>query len=261
MLPQNNSTQPPPDLTPQIIMPTVTLPSTEIAVAPNQPYQPAEVGFNQAEAFKLESKKRLKKRLILGAILSVALVLVPVIVYISLSTAFKLKTITYDNGEGSQFGLKFYSNYKSDKVYSLVSAQKQSEGANPNLVALYSKVQLHGKAPIKLFISTSDLTQSNLSRYAKNKGCDTIPVAFTVHNDYANDDLNVCSISSKGIELLYVVAFKDSSKFYVATILQDIDFSKAGSSPQAAQKTLALAGLQSYQDDIKEIVASIKVTN
>ena len=261
MLPQDNPTQPPPDHTPQIIMPNVTLPSTEIVVAPDQPYQAAEIGFSQADAHKLERKKRLKKRLIVGAIILVALILVSLFAYISLSAAFKLKTVTYDNGEGSRFNLKFYSIYNTNKVYSSVSEQQQSEGVDPNLVALNSKVQLHGKAPIKLFISTSDLTQSNLSRYAKNKGCDTIPVAFTVHNDYANDDLNVCSISSKGIELLYVVAFKDNSKFYVATILQDVDFSKAGSSPQAAQKALALTGLQSYQDDIKEIVASIKVAN
>lgn len=256
---------------PVIISPTTQATQMPIVVSdssattpgrPNyQPATPTPIGFSQTDVLELERKHRRKKRLIMVSILLSVVAVTPFVVYGLFSTSLKLKTVTYDNGEGSQFKLKFYSLRSTANVYSSVSQEKQAAGVNPNLKALYSRVELYGKAPIEFFIVSSDKTESKLAAYANNKGCGKLPIAFTVHNDYVNESLNVCVLRQDNYDLLYIMSFKDQSKYFVATVTQNINHQDAVTSKDKAQAALDRTGLQPYQSDISQILSSISVSN
>ena len=251
-IPETNAAEPV-VFTPTIIAPTGMAPARPVLTnAPaTQAVSTAPLGFSQQDALEMERKKRRKKRLIIGLIVSVVVVVisVPFILYLLFSTSLKFKTVDYNNGEGSHFQLSYYSVYGTGKVYSSVSPENLAKGVNPSLQALYSRVDLHGKAPLRLFISSTALSAINQASYEKNKGCNQIPIAFIVHNDYANDDLNACVLRQGETDLLYFVSFKDAEKFYVISITQNAD-----------KKTDPIhLGLQDYQSDIEKIVTSIRV--
>lgn len=227
-------------------------------VAQYQPSAQPAMGFSYADALARENKKTHKKKLLVGSAIFVGVIALAIIGVSVYSLLFGFKTITYDNGVGSKFKLSFDSRYSTNKVF---SPSGQSTGANPNLLGLYSHKSQNGKAPLTMFISSSELTTANQTRYANNNGCARLPVAFTVHNDYLKKDLNICAIKQNNIDIMYIAVFTDTSKFYAITIGQAIDFQKASSSKQAAQSALDSAGLDVYQGNIQKIIASIRPIN
>ena len=195
-----------------------------------------------------------KKSLIrLGIVLVLLAGVFAVLVFTNTVTFGKsqLKTITYNNGEGSSFNLKFYNEY---------TLKNRPNSSNPNSMELVSKVSVKGKIPLVLWIKTN-IGKSAL--YSKNdcSGENRVnPAGLRI--DYINSKVAVCVTkgpTNKDIQVF--LTFHDSKNGYFVYIAQDANFAYATTSPMIAKDFMARTGLEDYRNDIETILASIKPIN
>ena len=159
----------------------------------------------------------------------------------------KFKTITYDNGAGAKFRLKFYSGY---------SQKPAKETTNSNTLNAPSKVlvsskSLKGKAPITLSIARGIPAEA----YRDSSKC---PGQFDVNNKNFDGAIIVCPISMQKTDIAYLAVFKSGKHNLGAFIIQDIDEKDQLKDLNSAQEFLKKVGLEPYKKDIKIILGSIK---
>jgi hypothetical protein len=247
---------------------TATPTDTTPPVQPTPIVSASQMGWNQND------KPRSKKPLVIIAICLVLLVGTLVALYFTNIIAFsRFKTITYDNGKGSSFRLKFYSKYSVQNVAQSTADTPKAEDnpINPNLKHLVSKVSVSDKLPLTLFITGgSDVSEkANKGQLAMaNNDCtqNGMDKAFDAHIDFINADVVVCKITQnlslgnieRSVVIANIATFHNGDKGYIAYFSQDIDFAKNMSSPENARTGLAKVGLEDYQDDITTILASVK---
>lgn len=185
------------------------------------------------------------KSLIIEAVIGLVVigVIFTALVFTNIIALSQFKTLGYTNSKGTRFQLTFYTKHGT----------KQLQSGNAQLV---SKVSKDGKFPVAL--SISDGTDSG---YARVKDCGSYTKVFDVQNNALNQTISVCDFGKQGnlpAGGVYVAGIAQNDKYYIVTIGQDysgIDLS----SQSGAQQSLSRFGLDSYQDDIKTIVSSIKV--
>jgi len=184
------------------------------------------------------------KKLILTGI--VVLVLLGGIFAVLLATNVivltKFKNIDYVDLKGNHYSLQFYAKH---------STKTLSSGTT----ALVSKVSVDGKFPIFLSIDST-----NDSGYARAKDCSGYTKVFDVQNDNLNQKISVCNVPTEqntpnGV---YIAGILYNNKASIVIFSQDLSGADL-SSQSSAQQSLPKFGIDSYQDDIKKIVASIKV--
>lgn len=184
------------------------------------------------------------KKLIVKAVFGLVILgaVVAVLFFSNIITFSEFKTLSYTNSKGTRFQLTFYAKHSS----------KQLQSGNTQLV---SKVSKNGKFPVVLSIS-----DSNDIGYARVKECGGYTKAFDVENKALNQTISVCDFGKQSNipAGVYVAGISQDNKYYIVTIGQD--YSGIGLSSQSeAQKSLSRFGLDSYQDDIRTIISSIKV--
>ncbi|MEI7674659.1 MAG: hypothetical protein WCI60_02895 [bacterium] len=199
-----------------------------------------------------------KKNLIrLGIVLVLLAGVFAVLVFTNTVTFGKsqLKTITYNNGDGSSFNLKFYNEY---------TLKNRPFSSNPNSMELVSKVSVKGKRPLVLWIKTHIGLSALYPKYTKNNCASksSLPKAFNARVDYIKSSVPVCVIKGPtNKDILYLVTFHDSKNGYLVYIAQDANFAYAATSPMIARDFMARTGLEDYRNDIKTILASLKPIN
>jgi hypothetical protein len=225
-------------------------------------------GFTQSDALTLDKKSRRKKRLLIGGGIFAGLIVVLVVFMVVMGSLLGLKNITFDNGNGSKFSMKFY------KKHHTASAQIQDK----NTLKLISDVSIDSKAPVSIFIDRGTTTVSAETwQNSSSRNCSGVEPAFVVHNSNVNQDINVCLVSGSDLKFIppqqgkddvqYIGAIYYKDYIYPLVIQQDLDLSGISggridpNTQKAAQDILRKTGLQVYKDDLKEIVASIKILN
>lgn len=166
----------------------------------------------------------------------------------------KLKTITYDNGKGSRYSLKFYSQYKVRSVNQ--ESTSFDKNLSSDLKKLVSSTKVNGKSPLTMWIQSSTIKSSAFS--SNDCSRKNLPKVFDTRIDYIDQDVAVCVVEQKETELFYIATFHDTNSSFLVLISQDVDFDKLLASPQKAKDGLSKVGLVDYRDDLKEILASIK---
>lgn len=203
----------------------------------------SQMGLNNS---RKESSINIKK-LIIGTMsilvgLSVVLAILIATNTIALST---FKPVKYSDSKGTNYQLTFYSKHTT----------RELKTGNQQLV---SKVSEDGKFPLTLSISTSD--SNNTNGYEKYKNCGSFTKVFDVQNNNLQQNIAVCDVLA-GTEAnagVYIAVFTDNNQTHVITISQDISGADLTNSA-TAQQSIQKFGMQPYEEDIKKIVASIKV--
>lgn len=281
--PQNPAPEPPlavaPELTPTpapvpqpIASPPPTAPVVSPAQPPTQPQtqspidgapQPsatpatptvqAQGPMTQADFLKLAKKQRAPKKFL--AIFGGLVLLVGI--YFTLNTLGLLpwasfKTVEYVNGKGDTYSLKFYAKNTIEPVAN-----------NDKWKALVSKQGKGGKAPIRLEMYDIP-AKSDSTGFTNSQVCGGKTPIMTVHNKSANTDVKVCDLSETSSDLpsyIYFATFKNGNKATVMLIMNDLDFETGLKDPKSAKELVKKTGLDTYNDDIKTILASIKTVN
>lgn len=168
-----------------------------------------------------------------------------VLVFTNIIALSEFKTVNYTNSAGGHYSFQFYAKHSN----------KTLSSGNTELV---SKVSEDGKFPI-----TMSIAQGPVSSMDKNgvKGCTgPLPKVFDVQNSNLKQKISVCyfPVANGGPVGVYIAAFSANDKANIVTISQDLSGTDL-SSQSGAQKSLSKFGIDPYQDDIKKIVASIKV--
>ncbi len=240
-------------------VPTPT-PASEVPIAQQISQGDVRAGFSQSDALAHEKKIRRKKRLIIVGGVLTGLTVLLVVFMIVMGSLYGLKTITYENGDGAKFNMKFY------KKYHLADAQLKDKHSSK----LVSEVSVAGKAPVAMYIDGGQKTVSdNEWQKSPNRDCSgNAPKAFSVHNSNIDQDINICLVPEKGNDdVLYVGAFRYNTKIYVIVINQDLNLSGLSggrndpTAQKAAQDLLPRVGLQVYKNDLTKILQSVKVVN
>lgn len=203
----------------------------------------SQMGWSQSQS--KSSDFNLKNVLIKGLFgLGVLGVVFAILVFTNIIALSKFKTIDYANSSGTHYSLQFYSKHTT----------KTLKSGNTSLV---SKVSEGGKYPLTLSIASG-----SESGYARAKDCSGsgFTKVFDVQNNNLNQKISVCNFSlgqsaSNGV---YIAGILYNNQTSIVTISQDLSGVDL-SSQSGAQQSLSKFGLDSYQDDIKKIVASIKV--
>lgn len=206
--------------------------------------------------------KKISKKFIIKVlvVLITLAIILAVLVLTSVIPLGKFKTITYDNGMGDSYSLKFYSQY-SIKDSTQILPSSSAADVDSNFKVLASKISVNGKSPLTMWAQSSKSDTSTAS--FSNNDCtrNNLPKVFDIRIDYLNADVAVCAIKQQDLEVMYLVAFNDSNTSTLVMFSQDMDWAKLLSSPEAAREGLTKVGLEDYQDDIKTILASFKPNN
>lgn len=256
--------------TQQIVEPQVFTPQTpqpinyQTTAAPvpmpqPQPSMPSQQ-FGQSNAIRAGKRQQRKKRLIVIGSIFTGLIALFAVFMVVMDSMYGLKAINFDNGNGTKFNMRFY------KRYHIVSTDIK----NKSTLKLVSKVSVSGKAPVAIYIDGGrTLVSDDEWQKSPNRNCSgSAPLAFSVYNTTANQDINLCLVSKNGEdELQYVGAMHYNSRIYPIVISQDIDLSGLSGNKEdpntqnAAQTILDTAGLQVYKNDLTKIISSIKPLN
>jgi hypothetical protein len=239
----NESSSPPINnpSSPQSIYPSLNQPTVEQS---QTGLSASQLGLNQSMDTKPSmNPKKLLLRGLIGFILLGALF--AVLVFTNIIALNKFKTVEYTNSSGTKFSLAFYTKHST----------KSLKSGNTQLV---SKVSEDGKYPLALSIATGEITTLDKNGIKECSG--PLPKEFEVQNNNLNQKISVCSFpSTNGSPSgVYVMGFASNNKANIVTISQDLSGVDL-SSQSGAQQSLPKFGLDSYQDDIKKIVASINV--
>ncbi len=247
--PQTPPVQPQPNPAPQPVYPPT--PTSPTVTPPSTATQPTVMTREQVEAAAKAADKgtRIKKLLVL---VPLVLVLLAGGVFALSQTGLlpfsRFKTITYDNGRGAKFQLKFYTHH----------SVKDAPGNKNGLQELASKTSVSGLYPLVLAITDGG---SNPSSRIRDCGAPyTSSETIHVQNKPTGNNVNLCAIQQQELNktIVYIGILKSGSNYYALLFTQDVDFNKLLSNPASAKAGLAKAGLADYSDDIKTIAASVK---
>ncbi len=163
---------------------------------------------------------------------------------ITINTSFE--PLTYDNGKGIVFKLKFYRDYTIKPAFGSTNGAKE-------LAAIKG---VDGKAPLTMLIDGGGAQKQQNNQ---QQNCNGTATAVTAYNSYINQNINACDIKlQSGQSTSYIAAFNYTGKSYVVVFGQDLDFRKGLSSRENAQTLLASTGLDTYNSAIKTILASVQ---
>jgi hypothetical protein len=177
---------------------------------PQYPMSASQMGLSQPKDKFLDFN--VKKLVIKGVM---ALVLIGIIftglVFANIFAGSEFNSISYDNANGENYNLKFYSKHSS----------KNTKSGTKQLV---SKVSKDGKFPVNLSIAGG---KNGLSGYDRLKDCASFSKVFDVQNNNLNQKISVCNAidgnvsgqSSKGT--VYIAGFTHNDKVHIVTISQD----------------------------------------
>jgi hypothetical protein len=239
-----------PAQTPVPVPQTPPVPAAQPArqAAPQYQSPSPPVGFSQADALAQEEKLQHKRRLRIGSGIFAGLIVLVVAGFIAYSLLSGFKTVTYDNGRGASFRLKFYSRY----------TVKATPGASNGFQELASKVSHQGLYPLVISI-TKGTTQKPSSALLNCSGNGTTP-ALQVTNKPTSSTVNLCSEGQdqSAKPIIYLGVLHSGDHYYAILINQDLNFPQLISNPQKAQAGLKKVDLSVYNDDITTIVSSIK---
>ncbi len=154
----------------------------------------------------------------------------------------KFKTIDYVNSKGTHYSLSFYTKHGT----------KLLNSGNTELV---SKVSAEGKFPITLSIDNGDQ-----NGYNRVKNCGNLTKLSEIQNNNLNQKISLCSIplGNNIPSGVYVAGIMFNNQASIITIGQDLSHTDI-SSQASAKQSLTKFGIDSYQDDITKIIASIKI--
>lgn len=213
--------------------------------------------LTQADFLALAKKNRKPKRIIVSVLVLLAILGIGFLIY-SFGLLGGMKTVKYDNGKGKTYSLKFYARNKVEPLKSNASPAGSSGGK-----AIIAKKGKDDKAPLSVYITTLNSSFSNSSEatkkaYEHNSNCyEKTPVA-RVYNAWAEKEVSICDfVDDSEYELIYYSTFKNKDDVLFVLITQDANFENA-KTPEKAKALLKTIGLDVYQEDIKQIVASIK---
>lgn len=246
------TTQSPEPITP------VTPPPTQPAPVPAQGQTHAPITpLTQADFAAMAKKNRKPKRIILAVLIIAILAGAAYLVYAS-GLLGGMKTVEYNNGQGQTYSLKFYAQNKTDSLKTS-AAGSGSEGSK----ALIAKKGKDGKAPLSVYIDSlssgySDSSETTSKAYDNNSKClGETPVGKT-YNEWAGSDVYICdAVNDDEIELIYYSTFKKGNELLYVLVMQDIDYESMDSS-EKAKDILKTVGLEVYDEEIKQIIGSIK---
>lgn len=261
-VPQPVTAQPQPTPVPPVqptAVPTQSAPTpTQTVPNPPQPPMPStQPGVTQP--FNLrdvpdqkDRKKFVKKMLIPSLVLVVIAAGLLFAINAGLILPNRLKSVTYDNGKGDTFSLKFYAAHDIKKLNEVLDIGE-------DYTALIGKKGKEGKAPLATMLYTSKTQSSeDSSSFDRFSGCGSSEPVATVRNDFADTDVSICSMSTnQDDDYMNMATFMKGSDVYIALFLQDIDYASI-KDKDSAKKMLEKIGLGPYKEDIKQIVASIK---
>jgi hypothetical protein len=158
-----------------------------------------------------------------------------------------LKTVNYTNSKGVTYNLKFSSKYETRKLLD----------GNYELVSTVPKA---GKYPLTMSIGLVNPETSSGVRK-----CDGYDKLFDVQNRHIGQKISVCDISTESDDpaesatsIVYIAGFLQDGKAHLITFSQDAPEINLNRTTES-QEEMAKFGLQPYQEDIRTIVASIKV--
>lgn len=238
---------------------------TATPLPPSTPVMAASpTGFSARDFEKEERatarKKHLKFFTVTGSLVVTAGVIAAVLFFVVLAP---FKTITYDDGVGDRFHLLFYRNYQTGKVADNLPTGQLTK-SDPDHIALYSKVWENGKEPLVVSLGTAPYTNENASHLEHNMSCPGLKIGPTIYNKGAKTNVKTCILSNAGTDLVEIAAWKNADTIYAATFFQDLGALRSiGTHPSEATAKAALAkyGIDTYQQDINKILASITPTN
>lgn len=199
---------------------------------------------------KLKFKKP-KRRLLLGVLIVVGLLIIGLLVFV-LRSGPKLEATTYDNGRGQKFSLLYYPNsttVSSANIRQLGGATNNAGGGANALVTPY-------KNGYRLAVVIGpDTSTKPLSSFLSK--------SLTIKGQANNGD--VYTLANKGKPVLDFFPFTTKGKKYIAMVFVDYSGSKLQSTPKDAAKTaadvLANSDLTQYKDQLGKILGSIKAAN
>jgi type II secretory pathway pseudopilin PulG len=173
------------------------------------------------------------------------------------SSSNKLEYLSYDNKLGQKYKLKFYKNYEVTKSPVADSTSSPSQSSE-NGVGLGSQVSYNGHLPIWLAIASKDLSnssQTDIEQIENGKKCESngFSKSFTVHNEFIDQDINVCYVSSRdGYEKAgYLALFTYKNHLHAITI--------AANKKTGPGQNVATTDLASYDNDLKTIINSVRI--
>lgn len=207
-------------------------------------------------------KRRLKKPLIIGGgVFAAAVVAVAVLTFTGiLSLPFiggNLKSVTYDNGLGNTYKLKFFADHDIKSANDTSSSDIFSEDGQKALISKAGGSYKHGVA---LSIYSEEINDSDKEDINKLKDCNLsgYSKAFEASNKHVGK-IAMCSIELFGDDykdLLYIGVFEHNGKAHGVIIASDVD-SSTSSNDDEAKKLAQDASLADHQNDLKKILASI----
>lgn len=167
-----------------------------------------------------------------------------------------LKSVTYDNGDGNTYKVKFFKEHEV----------KSADGSSMSLAAsgdqkfLESKPVGEDKYGIVLAIGSEEVTDADKGEVENFKSCtgEGYQKAFDVDTKKFGK-VNMCSISFFGDEykdMVYIGVGEQNGKFHLISVASAVDSSSAGSMDDI-KKLAEEASIAKRQADIKKIIASI----
>lgn len=227
----------------QIQTQTSTLPTTEPGMT-----EP----FNLSDIPDQKDRKNLAKKLAIpGVIILIILIGLGVAINQGILMPNRLKSIQYTNDKGSKYSLNFYAAHSVKKL----SENFTKESSDLSTTSLVAKHGQQGKYPLALSLWSNEVKPAASSSVENCKGMQKI---MSVYNAYADKEVNVCSrTSNDSSEAIYLAYLKKGDKAVLALFIQDWD-TKSIKDKESAHKFLNSVGLTVYDQDIKQIVASIK---
>lgn len=227
-------------------------------IQPAVPQAPAPITpLTQADFLAMAKKHRRPKRMIF-AVLAVCLLIGAGFLLYSSGLLGGMKTVKYNNGRGQTFSLKFYSQYKIEPLKSNTGAEGVSGGK-----ALIAKKGKDGKAPLSIYIFSTDAEKianspESKKAFENNSRClGKTPVSKT-YNAWVGSEVYICNYTTDSdYNYIHYTTFMNKDKLVFALIMQDLDYEGMTTAKQA--KTLLKSiGLEVYDQDIDQIVGSIK---
>lgn len=248
---------PPPTITP------VAEPPAQQQPAPAQPgaVPPSPAPVTQADFMALAKKERKwswKPFIKAGALLSVVAVLAA-LYFAGLLPFSQFKTVTYDNGVGSTYKLKFYARHTTEPSgQGLPGGDALGSNGKFPKYALVSKVTKDKRAPLKVIIQDKDIVGAE-GAYDNNANCGGKEPITTSYNKFAGTDVKVCDFFSgtDSENIMYLATFKKDSRLFIVMFMQSFDANF--SNREEAAELLKKVNLTAYKDDIKKIAGSISL--
>ena len=212
--------------------------------------------FNLREIPDEKNRKRIFKKLSIPVVILILMIIGSLFaINQGILMPNRLKTVEYTNDKGNIFSLKFYASNKVEKLSDLYKGTSAS-GMSSNATGLFAKHGKDGKYPLGVVLwSYNNVGSVNESTFGN---CSGLKEIGTTYNNYAQKDVSICSgFSTESENAMYISLIKGDKKAVLAMFVQEWDATKI-KDKESAKEFLNSQGLSSYDEDIKQIVASIK---